>query len=358
MRMYLVAISTGVIFLFGCSQVPSMVPPQERQLVGSIGESPLSRAPSCANMVCIYVTNVSSNGVTTYAKHADGNVAPVQTVRGSNTGLHVPQGITLDSSRNIYVANYSSASVTAYAKGSDGNVAPLQTIVGSNTGLVSPEGIALDANSSIYVADSQGGPFTFGSVTVYAAGANGNVAPIRTISGSNTGLNNPEGLVLDAGRELYVASFIGGPRGRGSVTVYSPDANGNVTPIRTINGNHTGLYGPVGIALDKRGDIYIVNYGNQHSPGPGKVTVYAAGANGDVAPINIISGSNTGLIGSLGIALDDRRDIFVANQIGGSSGLGSVTVYAANASGNVAPIRTISGPSTRLRHPAGVAFSM
>ena len=36
------------------------------------------------------------------------------------------------------------------------------------------------------------------SVTVYAADANGNVPPIRTISGSRTHLNGPAGIALDA----------------------------------------------------------------------------------------------------------------------------------------------------------------
>ncbi len=47
-------------------------------------------------------------------------------------------------------------------------------------GLVStPPGIA-----GLYVAN-------LGSITVYAAGANGNAAPIRTISGAATGLSAP-----------------------------------------------------------------------------------------------------------------------------------------------------------------------
>jgi hypothetical protein len=35
-----------------------------------------------------------------------------------------------------------------------------------------------------------------GSVTVFAAGANGNATPTATISGSNTGLNGPEGVAV------------------------------------------------------------------------------------------------------------------------------------------------------------------
>src|SRR5438034_4321005 len=55
-------------------------------------------------------------------------------------------------------------------------------------------------------------PYTtlFRSVTVYAAGASGNVAPIATIGGSsstdNTGLNYPVGIARDGAGRLYVTN--------------------------------------------------------------------------------------------------------------------------------------------------------
>lgn len=327
--------------------------PQPHQFASADRVS-LSPTASCVTVVCIYVTNVTARSVTAYAKGANGDVSPIQTISGSNTGLHVPQGIALDAGRNIYVANNSPAAVTVYAKGSHGNIAPMQIITGSKTGLSFPEGIALDASLNIYIANSQGG-YGLGSITIYAAGANGNVAPIRTIRGSNTGLNFPEGIILDSSRNIHVTNFPGGPSGLGSVNVYAAGANGNVAPIRSISGSTTALHGPVGIALNRHGIIYVMNYGNPRRPGPGSVTVYDALANGNVAPITTISGSNTGLVGSLGIALGGSRRIYVANQQGGLSRLGSVTVYAPSANGNVAPIQTISGSKTQLRHPAGVA---
>jgi hypothetical protein len=197
----------------------------------------------------------------------------------------------------MYVTNVGTNSVTVYPERSNGNVAPVATISGSNTSMNHPEGVAVDAGHNIYVANAQGGHFGLGSVAVFAAGATGNVAPIATITGSTTMLNYPEGVALDAGSNLY-----------------PPGANGDVAPIRTIAGPHTGLYGPVGIALDQAGAIYVSNYDSSSLPSPGSVTVYAAGANGDAKPTAIIKGSSTGLFGTLGIALDARRNIYVANQ--------------------------------------------
>jgi len=70
------------------------------------------------------------------------------------------------------------------------NEAPIATINGSSTGLFDPIGIAVDSSANIYVADN-GEAFTPGSVFVYSAGSNGNVAPTATISGPLTGLAAP-----------------------------------------------------------------------------------------------------------------------------------------------------------------------
>ena len=52
--------------------------------------------------------------------------------------------------------------------------------------------------------------------------------------------------------------------------------------------------------------------------------------------------------------MDAARNVYVANGDDGA-GPASIAVYAASASGNVAPIRTIVGPKTGLANPFGVA---
>jgi 6-phosphogluconolactonase (cycloisomerase 2 family) len=72
-----------------------------------------------------------------------------------------------------------------------------------------------------------------------------------------------------------------------SVTVYASGATGNATPTQDISGSNTGLDGPFGVAVDGSGDIYVTNSLDD------TITVYAAGATGNVAPIrDIIVGSD------------------------------------------------------------------
>jgi hypothetical protein len=74
-------------------------------------------------------------------------------------------------------------------------VAPIDTITGPNTGLDQPQGIALDGASRIYVVNSAVTSHQY-RITVYSPGSSGDVVPAATIAGSNTGLTAPSTLAF------------------------------------------------------------------------------------------------------------------------------------------------------------------
>ena len=83
----------------------------------------------------------------------------------------------------------------------------------------SPVGIALDAHANVYVLNAEGSPTR--SVTVYAAGAHGNVKPIRDIVGEKTGLYAaPAGIAVDGSGRLYVLQS----GTSNSISVFAPGA--------------------------------------------------------------------------------------------------------------------------------------
>jgi|HubBroStandDraft_6_1064221.scaffolds.fasta_scaffold00004_140 6-phosphogluconolactonase (cycloisomerase 2 family) len=239
-----IATAALVSVAFGLSACGGGSPNPPAPQPASVHRTTVSAAAfACLRKPCLYVANFYALSATIYQQTAKGNVAPLHTIAGSNTGLHGPYGIAVDANHKAYIVNTNggsqfTGSLTVYAAGANGNVAPMQTITGSNTGLAYPFCIALDSSNDLYVTNYNGQ-----SVTVYAAGANGNVAPIRTISGSNTGLNEPFGIAV-RGTTMYVAN-----ESNSTVTVYGATANGNVSPIRTIGGSNTGLNGPTGIAI-------------------------------------------------------------------------------------------------------------
>jgi hypothetical protein len=149
--------------------------------------------------------------ILSFAADANGDIAPLTRIKGPNTGLLRPYGVALDAMRNVYVVNFadgesSRQSVTVYAAGARGDAAPIQSIGGSNTQIGIPDGIAVDDARNIYVVNNDG-PSSKGSVTVFAAGASGNVAPMQEIAGSNAGIVNPSAIAVDASRNIYVASL-------------------------------------------------------------------------------------------------------------------------------------------------------
>ena len=298
----------------------------------------------------LYVANIG-NRITVYSAGDTGNAAPTATIAGSNTGLSFPWGITRDSTGRLYVVNLGTSAaspetVTVYAANASGNVAPIRTIGGSNTALHHVEGIAVDAAGQIYVANLRDAGTHGDSITVFAANASGNVAPVATIAGSHTGLNAPWSIALAADGRLYVANSVSN-----SIAIFAPGASGNVAPIRTIAGGNTGLHNPQSIALDDVGQLYVENDLIVSNVQHVTITVYAPGAFGNVAPTRTIGGS-AGLSGApMSLAVDHACRLYVANE-----GTSSITVYAPDATGNAAPITTIAGSNTELAGPAHLTF--
>ncbi len=262
-------------------------------------------------------------------------------------GLRPPVSYA-QSAFTIYTADGNSNVVTGFATGAAGNAAPATAISGPATGLLSPSAIALDSGGKIYVSNFASGPIGTGSVTIYSPAGTGNVAPTATIVGVDTQLAGPQGIALDGQGHIYVANFAN------LVTEYASGSSGDAAPIASLSGAATQLAAPTGIAIDASGKIYVTNLIGGASAA-GSITIYAPGSSGNSAPSATIAGTNTGLSGPEGIALDAAGRIYVANLVGGSSGTGSITVYPSGSSGNAAPAVTIAGALTALQGPQSVA---
>src|SRR5882724_2653394 len=249
---------------------------------------------------------------------------------------------TAAAQEELVVANESS--VRVYTRTAGGNTVPLRILEGSATGLSRPEGVALDlVHDELVVANVNGN-----SVTVYARTASGNIPPLRTLQGSATGLSAPFDVALDLVHdELVVANWL-----NNSITAYTRTSNGNIPPLRTVSGAATTLDTPVGVTLDVDHDeLVVANFGG--SSAVYSVTIYARTASGNMTPLRRLSGASTGLWGPAGVALDLVHDeLLVGNEWGNS-----VTVYPRTASGNTAPLRTLAGPSTGLTNSTFVTLS-
>jgi uncharacterized protein YjiK len=288
-----------------------------------------------------YVSNNASNTISSFTTADTGNVAPASTISGLNTTLNQPEGIVVDPGGVVITTSLSPARILVFGAHTVGDVPPVASIVGGNTGLTQPRGLALDESGRLYVANAA-------SILIFANGATGNVPPLGTITGANTGLSGPAGLDFDFRGRLFVANS-----GNHSVTVYAAGATGNTSPVDTIGGPNTGLNVPSGVAVDGTGQLYVANSGTGASSS--SITVYESGARGNATPIATIRGDSTGLDQPKGVALDPGGRIYVVNSATVSFQF-RITVYAPGANGNVAPVATIAGNQTGLTAPSYLSF--
>jgi hypothetical protein len=312
-------------------------------VVALVACSSSTSGPPNQSPTLFYVSNTGSSTITAYAVGDTANVTPKFTIGGTNAGLDQPQGLVVDPVGIVLVTSLNPPRVLVFAAHAVGDIAPIATIAGSNTGLVQPKGIALDASGRLYVADAGSN-----SIRIFGNGASGNVAPAGTIAGTNTALSGPAGICFDLRGRLYVANSSGN-----TITIYDARATGNIRPTDTIAGISTSLNAPLGISLDPGGRLYVANSGTVAASS--SITVYAAMAKGNAVPIDTIAGSTTQLDQPQGIELDAASRIYVVNSAF-SSNQYRITVYAAGSSGNIAPVATLAGINTGLSAPAYLSF--
>jgi DNA-binding beta-propeller fold protein YncE len=96
--------------------------------------------------------------------------------------------------------------------------------------------------------------------------------------------------------------------GDSSILIFSRASNGDVAPLRTLRGNHTGINHPMGVAIDpQNGEMWVSNWGD-HS-----ALAFDSGAHGNATPKRIVrsapEGTPTPGFGNpMALAYDSKRD--------------------------------------------------
>jgi len=135
-----------------------------------------------------------------------------------------------------------------------------------------------------------------------------------------------------------------------SIQIYRGDSNGEVAPVRIIQGPKTQLLNPDKVMIDHVNDEIYVPQGS-------RVLVFEGKAQGDVAPKRVL-----GPIRGLGASILDIDAVHNLLVIGGGAGAGGAggggggarfQVFDRTASGNVKPKWVIQGPKTQLQRLQG-----
>jgi hypothetical protein len=256
---------------------------------------------------------------------------------GTNAGFFDPQDFAADGAGNIYVADtYCIRTVTS--AGVVTTLAGVGSNVGSSDGtgreaqFSRPWGVAVDNTCRIYVADS--GNHTIRKIT--AAGVVSTIAGLAGTNGSADGVGNnarfdgPLGVATDNLGNVYVADS-------GNLTVRKITPSGVVSTLAGLAGsrgtndgpgNNARFSWPRGVAVDSTGNVYVADSGS------GTVSytirkITPLGTNWVASTIACIGG-NSGLPDGVGanapsgsvscIALDAAGNLYVGDSFEGYKG--------------------------------------
>jgi sugar lactone lactonase YvrE len=162
----------------------------------------------------------------------------------ADTDLNNPSGLAFDSSGNLYVANAGDNTIARFDANGNGSIF-------ANSGLYGPLNLAFDPSGDLYVVNNGPTPTSpYGSVEKFDPSGNGTLFA--------DGPRGPLGIAVDTNGDLFVGMMV-------------PDAIGEWDP----NGNYTLFcFGgppdpqedpnlwidPSGLAFDKSGNLFVVNY--------------------------------------------------------------------------------------------------
>ncbi len=269
---------------------------------------------------------------------------PKRVISGPKTDIGFHSGVYIDPKTGDIssVENDIGDSISVFAHGASGDVAPLRQL---NVTHRAYSAAVDEAKEELYVT-IQYPP----QVEVYRKGASGDEKPLRVLAGESTRLSDAHGIAIDVQNRLMIVNNWGnisdyrspgtGRFESASITVYPLEANGDTPPVRVIQGSRTQLNWPGAMSLDpETGDVYVAN-DMGHS-----ILVFGRTAQGNVEPTRVIKGNRTGISYPTGVFVDMKNREVWASNLGNSS----ATVYPLTANGNVAPLRTIrSAPAGKV----------
>ncbi|MPW19998.1 hypothetical protein GCT13_24650 [Paraburkholderia sp. CNPSo 3157] len=283
-----------------------------------------------------------------YSLRANGATEPCQVLQGPHTTLMTAGATVIDRKKSFHVTQFlTNGTIDIFSRKAEGNEAPSRSFMFDTNDLVS---IAVDSHLNDFVMSVR--PSTAG-VLVALANTSGPVSnPIHI---TDPTISQYESVAIDSDDNLLVAGY--DIQGTAIIDTFGTSRSITAPPLlRSITGPQTGLLSGRGvffsrndmsIAVDPRTDELFV-YNTSTDLTQIQVSVFAAKANGDVAPVRTISGPATGITGpglpgnKIAISSDGRLFVAEPNL--------RILAFAPGARGNVAPSQVIEdstpGPVT------------
>jgi sugar lactone lactonase YvrE len=239
--------------------------------------------------------------------------------------LNGPGGITVDAAGNLYIPESSNNRIRMVSNGVIATIAGNGTPgysgdqdIATGAQLNSPAGSAVDSSGNLYFADRRNHCVRMVSNGVITTVAGTGVAGFSGDNGPATSarLYDPTGVALDGAGNLYIAEFSGDRVRKVSNGVITTIAGNGTRAFGGDNGPATRaqLNGPIGVAVDSAGNLYIAEYESQRIRlvSNGIITTIAGngtpGFSGDGGPA-----TSAQLNGPVNLAIDSSGNLYIAD---------------------------------------------
>lgn len=297
MRTYAIALSLGVMCLFGCSHAPSTLP----QLQGVVQRAQTRPGVMPAGPPMHYIV--------------------LHRFQGGADGAKPLAGLVRDAAGNLYGTTERGGSSICPSDGcgvvfkvdSNGHESVLHAF-NRTDGKFPMAGLLLDAAGNLYGTTFSGGPSFFG--TVFKIDPSGNETVLHGLSGSGS---PHAGLILDTAGNLYGTAEYGGYNGQGSV--FKLDPSGNYTDLLVFDVTN-GYVPRARLVLDPAGNVY----GTTRAGGTGTCdsigcgVVYMLDPNGNETILHNFTSGTDGADPNAGVVRDAAGNLYGTTRSGGSAG--------------------------------------
>lgn len=269
------------------------------------------------------IRKISNGFVTTFAGklgvfgHVNGT--------GENARLDYPKAIAIDGAGNLFVTEGNTSTirkitpggVVTTVAGSPGNTGS-EDGTGSAARFNDPEGIVLAADGNFYIADKNNSMIRkmtpAGVVTTFAGSETAGCADGTGVAAQ---FSYPTGIASDSAGNIFVAcstcATIRKITPAGVVTTFAGQAYSNGAVDGT--GTATRFNWPVGLTIDSSDNLYVADYGNSaiRKITPSAVVSNVAGAYGDYGAEDG-TGTAAKFSGPTGIGLDGAGNLIVTDS--------------------------------------------
>lgn len=344
MRTRVIAITVGVVFLYGCSHTSSAVP--QPKIVQS-GQSHIDLSPD----------------------GSPNQYSDLHSFVGGSDGQFPQATVVKDASGNLYgdsymgggSANCSSGCGVVFKIDVNGHETILHSFNGTDGERLTAGLIVNDAGNLFGTAQA-GGSSNDG--LVFKLDPSGNETVLHDFTGGTDGRSPQAALTRDASGNLYGSTGLGGSTGCGGFgcgVVFKIDSNGNETVLHSFSG--TDGSGPSGALIqDAVGNFYGSTQGGGSSSGcrgVGCGVVFKLDPSGNETVLHSFNGADGSVPGG-GLIRDMAGNLYGTTIIGGSSNFG--VVFKVKANGHEIVLHNFSGTDGQyvngglVMNAAGILF--